>query len=443
MTLIDAFKNNFLFGNKYKTHSEAIIIACYFNPQNNPYRLKAFNEFYNSIKHLNHQIVECVIGDAKMQLPDNDNISHIKTENLLWHKETLLNLIVKRLDPKYKYIFWVDADVIFTNKNWLVDSVKSLQTNNIVQPFEYCIHLDQDQMEPDFDVTHEYEHVSDPKTRHPKMWRSFSANHADTYGTLSCNSNYDKHGHVGFAWGARREVLDAVPLYDRALVGGADHIIAHAAAGHFDHSCIQKSFTENLDEINAWSKQFYNVVKGKIGYAKGDLYHIWHGDISKRQYLKRVQEFTPTVKTITERDANGLHITNDDTYVRDYFNHREVKPVNREKLNEVLQRPKQVKDSAYYEKRSQLQQQYPDRDDSFIESMIWGYVTDSTIMGTMMGGNMMGAMIGDAMNTSDDQQTLQQVDTTLDLEVQSSASLGGFEAAPTDSTDYTHSENFS
>jgi len=433
MTLIDAFKNNFLFGNKYKTHSEAIIISCYFNPQNNPYRLKAFNKFYDSIKHLNHEIIECLIDGAQPQLlpnwPENPHITTIKTENLLWHKETLLNLIVKRLDPKYKYVFWVDADVIFTNKNWLVDSVKSLQTNNIVQPFEYCIHLDQDQMEPDFDVTHEYEYVSDPKTRHPKMWRSFSANHADTHGILSCNSNYDKHGHVGFAWGARREVLDAVPLYDRALVGGADHVIAHAAAGHFDHSCIQKSFTENLDEINAWSKQFYNVVKGKIGYAKGDLYHIWHGDIAKRQYLKRVQEFTPTVKTITERDSNGLHITKDDTYVRDYFNHREVKT-------------ERVKDSSYYEKRSQLQQQYPNGDDSFIESLIWGYVTNSTLMGTMMGGNMMGAMIGDALN-NDDQQTIQQVDTPLDLGVQGNASLGGFDAAPTDSTDYTHSENFS
>jgi len=60
----------------------------------------------------------------------------------------------------------------------------------------------------------------------------------------------------------------------------------------------------------------------------------------------------------------------------------------------------------------------------------------------MMGGNMMGAMIGDALN-NDDQQTIQQVDTPLDLGVQGNASLGGFDAAPTDSTDYTHSENFS
>ena len=40
---------------------------------------------------------------------------------------------------------------------------------------------------------------------------------------------FDIHGHTGFAWGARREVLDQVPLFDRAIVGTADHIIAHAS----------------------------------------------------------------------------------------------------------------------------------------------------------------------------------------------------------------------
>ena len=65
MKLFNFIKNLFVTSDKYKNHSEAVIIACYFNPENNPYRLIAFNKFYESIKHLNHRIVECVIGDAK------------------------------------------------------------------------------------------------------------------------------------------------------------------------------------------------------------------------------------------------------------------------------------------------------------------------------------------------------------------------------------------
>ena len=427
MSLIDSFKNTFLYCGKYKTHSEAVIIACYFNPQGNPYRLIAFNKFYESIKHLNHRIVECVIGDAKPELPETKYITKVHTANLLWHKESLLNKIVSELPEEYKYVFWLDTDVIFTNNNWLVEGVESLQTNKILQPFEYCIHLDKDLYQPTFNVTVEKAYVGDPKTRHPKMWRSFCANH-NTSSSLSCDVNYDKHGHVGFAWGARREVLDEMPLYDKALIGGADHIMAHAAAGQIGHSCITKSFTDDIEAVNDWSVLFYNIINGKIGYVKGDLYHIWHGDLGKRQYLKRIQDFTSKAKTITERDENGLFVTTngDDEYVKQYFNHREDTTEILDEGVKVI-----VKNNKKIERREQLRSIYPDADDSFIESMMLGYLTDSTLMGTALGGDVLGAAIGDALNNTDEF---------------SGGEFGGAGAGgswePNDNNDYT-SENFS
>lgn len=382
MKLLDSFKNTFLYTNKYKTHSEAIVISCFFNPQNSPYRIKAFNHFYDSIKHLNHQIIECVIGDSKPQLPENENIKRVYTESLLWHKETLLNKIISELPKKYKYIFWVDADVIFTNQDWIIEAVDDFENygTNILQPFEYCVHLDKDELSPSFD-TEDYkgfEVIDDPKLKHPKMWKSFCSNFEIG---LSGDENYDRHGHVGFAWGAKREVLEKVPLYDRALIGGADHIIAHAAAGHFVqseigadrkvHPCIQKTFTDNIDEVTSWSKKFYSVVQGRISYVPGDLYHIWHGDIDKRQYFQRVKDFTSKTKSITIQDENGLYVTRDRdniAYMQNYFKKREVSS----------------------------------GDDGFLASMAIGYLTDSTIMGTALGGNMAGAMLGDMMNNSDE-----------------------------------------
>lgn len=391
MRILDTLLNNFVYGNKYKTHSEAIIISCYFNPQNNPYRLKGFNTFYDSIKHLNHRIVECVIGDDQPQLPENEHITRVHTTNVLWHKEALLNGIIKSLDPKFKYVFWLDADVIFTNKNWLTDSVKQLKTANMIQPFEYCVHLEKDQMEPYFDITHEYEFASDSKHRHPKLWRSFCANHTTT--NLSDNEVYDVHGHVGFAWGARREVLDAMPLYDRALVGGADHIMAHAAAGHVPHKCITKSFTQDIDAVNQWSRNFFNVVRGKLGYTKGDLYHIWHGTLESREYLKRVREFTPEAKKIVEKDKNGLYVTHDDSYVKTYFE-------KREDTGSTKNHPRvEVKKNDI---GWTAMQKAPNHDDNLIESLVIGYATDNAILGGMMGGSMLGGIIGDALNTNDE-----------------------------------------
>jgi len=69
--MFDFLKNTFLNRGRYKTHSEAVIVSCFYNPQNSPYRLLAFQKWYHSIKHLNYRIIECLIGpDAKSQLPD-------------------------------------------------------------------------------------------------------------------------------------------------------------------------------------------------------------------------------------------------------------------------------------------------------------------------------------------------------------------------------------
>ena len=56
----------------------------------------------------------------------------------------------------------------------------------------------------------------------------------------------------------------------------------------------------------------------------------------------------------------------DDSYVRKYFNDREVK----------------------------------DDSGDFLTSMAVGYATDSVVLGTMAGGNLSGALIGEMLNDS-------------------------------------------
>lgn len=371
--LFDSIKNKTTYSDKYKTHSEAVIISCYFNPKNSPYRLEAFKKFYETIRHLNHAIIECVIGDSEPQLEENANITRIKTDSVLWHKESLLNKIISELPAKYKYIFWVDADVLFTNPNWLVDGVNEMKKGaNIIQPFEYGIHLERGQVEPSFDYE-ELEGNELPNSTNKKVWRTFCANYKTNQAWTS--NDYNTHGHVGFAWAAKREILDAVPLFDRAFVGGADHIIAHASAGQINCQCINKAFSDNTHEITRWSYKFYRQVDGKISYVKGFLFHLWHGDITKRQYLKRIQEFTPISHSIRTKDANGLYVAHqgEDGYVDEYFDRREP------------------------------------TDDGLLTSMAIGYMTDSTLIGTMAGGNLLGAVIGeelrDLSNQSNDFQS--------------------------------------
>jgi hypothetical protein len=342
----------------------------------------------------------------------------------------LLNNIVRTLPAQFKYVFWIDADVIFTNKNWMVDAVAELQPdkNRMVQLFEYCVHLEQDELSPNFDVERN-RRMCGTKLRHPRMWRSFAANYVTT--DYSDDAVYDKHGHVGFAWGARRDVLRAAPLYDKALIGGADHIMAHAAVGQIGHSCILKSFTDDIDAVNEWSRGFYKIINGKLGYVKGDLYHIWHGALENRQYLKRIQDFTSTAKEITEKDDNGLYVTKNDDYVKQYFDHRETtgSTENYPEIDlsyqdlypEIQRKHKIVPENVVYKtdsykakhhiknvaelkaKKDELIRQNPNASDSFIESLLVGYFSDSTLMGTAVGGDLLGAALGDMLNDNDNQ----------------------------------------
>mgnify|MGYP000314196025 CR=1 FL=1 len=331
--MINYLKRKFNIG--YKYHPHAIILACYFNPQHNPYRKKAFDVWYKSIKHLNHRIIECSINGSEFELPYTSNFVRVQTSDMLWHKETLLNKLINQVleEEKYKYIFWLDTDVLFTNNDWLVESCDILTYKPVVQPFTYCIHMNEGEYEPNISAALQGKrtYLVNPiiAAKQLKCWRSFGANvyYNPDYPPSWKSENYDMHGHVGFAWGATAKCLESIGLlFDKALIGGADHIMAHAFANQVPCSCITKSFGEHLPEIEAWSKQAAKVVMGGIGATSGDLYHIWHGDVEKRQYYKRVKEFTPLSQGKIERNDDGFYQSNDSSvtnYFVSYINDRE------------------------------------------------------------------------------------------------------------------------
>lgn len=321
---------------KYANNKDAVIIACFFNPENNPYRIKAFNQWYDSIKHLNHRIVELTIGDSPRQLPNDRYITHLKSDSLLWHKEGLLNYLIKKLPVKFKYVFWMDTDTRIDDLNWLVKACDKLKNGcNLIQPMEWIIHLEQDEYEPSFDVEHAKKICQLGNNPDRKLWKTSCAN----YGNIPKEylNNYQLHGHTGMCWGMRRELLDQTLLYDKALVGSFDHAQFHFAVGQFPCKCIDKAFTDNLKPIYEWGEKFYKVVKGKVGYVEGaTLLHTWHADLSQRRYLERVQQWTKINKNIVEQDSNGLYVHKNDKYIEDYFK-------SKENVGQHMKAPKQKK----------------------------------------------------------------------------------------------------
>lgn len=323
----------------YVPSEEGVILSCYFNPKRSKHRLNAFNIFYESIKHLNHRIIECAIGDGSFELEENPNIQRVRAESLLWHKECLLNKLLQDLPPCYKFVFWIDADVMFSNPRWFKDGCIKLSNGfTIIQPFGYAIHLDRD-LEKPLDVILNRQKRRSSVVSKPigarRVWKSFAMNYEN--GEHWDDLDYDIHGFVGFAWGAQRHVLDNMHgLYERGLIGGADHIMAHAAVGQIGHPCVSKLYEKNKEYPNKenkeypmvidWSQRFYAETKGKLGFIEGDAYHIWHGNLDTRQYFQRQLDFNNRLPYISKKDRNGFYSTTDDItmrYFNNYFDDRE------------------------------------------------------------------------------------------------------------------------
>ena len=303
----------------YAAPREAWIVSCYYNPLRFRSRRRNFDLFAAQLRRSKAQflIVECAFGDDDFELEPAADLLQMRARDVLWQKERLLNLAEKLLPPSARYVIWLDADVLFENSDWIGQTVKVLQKNPICQPFARCVRLHRNQFEPD--------------ATNREIWPSFAFVH-NTNRELAASDNFDLHGHTGFAWAARREIFGELGLYDRAIAGTADHLMAHAAVGAIKHDCIKRAFLSEAIKTNfaRWGTEFARLVNGQVGFVPGELRHLWHGELKNRRYLDRTRElsklnFDPLIDLVT--NENGLFefaATRDDLriWMRDYFSRR-------------------------------------------------------------------------------------------------------------------------
>ncbi len=264
------------------------VVTPYYNPVG--YRTRRMN--YEIFVHLLRRsgipvlTVECAFGDQPFDLPESSDVVKIRSSTLLWQKERLLKLAISWLPPSCKYVAWHDCDLIFTNPNWAQETVALLQRFPIVQSFETCNRLPKNYAEGGSEG---------------KICTSFASIVGKNREVLN-TGRYEDHGHPGYAWAARREILDRHGLYEYAVAGSADHYMAHAAVGDLDSPCIARMMFNRaplLQCFRAWAEPFDRMVQGKLGVVPGEVLHLWHGELENRKYYLRQLE-------LAELDFNPL-----------------------------------------------------------------------------------------------------------------------------------------
>ncbi|HZS43549.1 MAG TPA: hypothetical protein VFC63_00485 [Blastocatellia bacterium] len=263
----------------YKYCPDLWVIVSYFNPLN--YRTRRFNYevFVGALERsgLNYLTVECAFEGQQFSLPNSSRVIKVRSNSVLWQKERLLNLAVSWLPRSCQYVAWIDCDLLFTNSDWTIRTVSLLNDFPVVQLFERCIRLPQDH-----------------------LWYQGEGNICQSFASITSrdqttlhSGRFDDHGHTGYAWAARRDILDSCGLYEYAIAGSGDHYMAHAIFGDFAGICIRRMMFDNpslLLHFRDWATKFYKETDNRIAAVSGDVLHLWHGDIENRQYLLRHRE---------------------------------------------------------------------------------------------------------------------------------------------------------
>lgn len=256
-------------------------VTCYFNPAAFATKLANYQRFIEGLKRsgVNNLTVECAFGDAPFSLPQSTNVLQVRARDVMWQKERLLNLAIERLPASCTKVAWLDCDVLFVDADWATRTSKLLETSPVVQPFDRVIRL------PRGHLTYRGE---------GDLWPGFVAV-AQKHPDLMLAGDFARHGHTGFAWAARRELLAKHGLYDACISGSGDHMMAHAFCGDWSSACIDRilgapASSAHRQHFTQWCKSVYQDVRARVGMTGGALLHLWHGDTEKRRYVLRNRE---------------------------------------------------------------------------------------------------------------------------------------------------------
>lgn len=263
---------------KYERPEDLGIVTSYFNPCGFEARARNFELFLEPIRAAG---IPLVIVEARFPgdapLPSEHETLKVRARDLMWQKERLLDLGTGWLPASCTKVAWLDADVLFEDPSWAVATSKLLDDAFVVQPFESAVRLSRGALTPrDGDDVFE-------------SFASMFVNHPESL----AHGKYDLHGHTGFAWAARRDLVARHGLYDACIGGSADHMMAHVFAGDLQSRCITRMVGNggrHLAHFRRWARKVHAEMEGRLTFTKGRLLHLWHGTIENRRYAQRNKE---------------------------------------------------------------------------------------------------------------------------------------------------------
>jgi len=301
-------------------------IAVCSNPVRYHSRYRLFQDFRKHMADCGFKLltVECAYGEREHELTSKNNPydMQFRTRQELWHKENMINLGIQyltQLDPNWKYIAWIDGDITFQRPDIAQETIHQLQHYDFVQLFSHVIdsgpRYEPVQQQNGFVWSYFHNNFEAPvgpgytpkRNAFPELIQDTEVQ--NYYGAIVKGSFW----HCGYAWAARREALEKLQLFDKAILGSADHHMAMALIGQAQRSIPRGVTYAYYNAVINWQDVAEQEIKRNIGYVPGTIFHHWHGNKVHRKYVDRWKilidyKYDPMIDIL--REPSGLYRLN-------------------------------------------------------------------------------------------------------------------------------------
>ena len=277
-----------------KIEDKLNVICVISNPCNYKRRIELAKTFINHMletKNVNLFVVECIYPKLNQQykITDKDNPNHLQltADTILWTKENMINVAVKKLLPSdYKAFAFLDADLHFNNQNWAEETLIKLNSCDILQPFHFG-----------YNLNNKNELDQNPKIMY--SWCYYRLMYGlnkprkpnnPTKKSASSEELTQEAIHPGWAWAMTRTAYEKMGgLYDLAIVGGGDTILAKSIMNN-NYMNTDKPYVLCSPYFRKSLYDYQQRCLGlKFGYTSGVVHHNYHGSLQNRHYTDRWQ----------------------------------------------------------------------------------------------------------------------------------------------------------
>ena len=237
--------------------------------------------------------LELVYDDLSPEIAD---AFHVRGTSHLFQKEHLCKLLEQRIPESYTKLLFMDADLIFSNQDWYNELCTSLNSYEVVQPFTHAIWLDL-----------EYKNIEDNRI---------------TCVQFKDKSKYSIYkSHAGFAWAFQRSYYRDVGMYCYGVIGSGD---SFSSMQFLNSNYYLKLTTIYIPPFLNTYLKYSEGRKPTLSYINGNIYHLYHGSISNRNYEPRFSmvHHIENIEDILVENEDGVFELTDQTIkdkMREYF----------------------------------------------------------------------------------------------------------------------------